>query len=368
MTEYVTQELFETNEYIKKTFSYVRNLNEANTVWVAKNKVDQLDYVMRLVSMESEPLFRELNRRPPMGIPQVFELLHVHTGGTSYLLVVEEYVRAETLTAYIEKKKLSEEKLIALSAGLADILSALHKKHPPIIHRDIKPDNILVAQNGLPFLIDFGIARSYTGAKERDTTIMGTEGFAAPEQFGFAESDARTDIYGLGATVRYVKEAGKVSSSKLTSFINQCTSIDPEKRFQTMEEAADFLRGKKRSVAEKTLQKLPGFRQGIPGHMITAVCGYFFIFYLCLRFNFSESTDGTTHTVGELWTYRIVLLFTMLSMVFVNCNYNGIRDNILHFREKSPGMKVVYIILINGMLMFAGLCLIVAITSLPFIK
>lgn len=87
----------------------------------------------------------------------------------------------------------------------------LHRQNPPVIHRDVKPDNILVMGDGTVILTDFNIARHVSGVKSRDTLIMGTAGYAAPEQFGFAESDARTDVYGLGATVRELLKNSQVS-------------------------------------------------------------------------------------------------------------------------------------------------------------
>ena len=83
-------------------------------------------------------------------------------------------------------------------SGVLDVLSKLGEMNPPVIHRDIKPDNIMIDRDRKVYLVDFNISRELDGTKVRDTVAMGTRGFAAPEQYGFSESDIRTDFYSLG--------------------------------------------------------------------------------------------------------------------------------------------------------------------------
>ncbi len=82
---------------------------------------------------------------------------------------------------------------------LCRLLDQLHRMEPPVIHRDIKPENILLSPEGKPCLIDFDIARSYKAGQDSDTTFMGTRRTAAPEQYGYAQTDGRTDLYALCA-------------------------------------------------------------------------------------------------------------------------------------------------------------------------
>lgn len=99
---------------------------------------------------------------------------------------------------------LSEENAAFVIRSLCDILHKLHGNLPPIIHRDIKPSNIIFSSDGVVKLIDFNAARELRAEQNEDTRLMGTRRFAAPEQYGFGQSDPRTDIYALGITFYYM--------------------------------------------------------------------------------------------------------------------------------------------------------------------
>lgn len=119
----------------------------------------------------------------------------------SYLVM--EFIRGETLFDILTKTErfIDEEKLRDWGVQLCDALEYLHCKNPPIIYRDIKPKNIILTPDGTVKLIDFGIARLYDLQKVSDTIIIGTPGFASPEQYGKGQTDQRSDIYSLGATL-----------------------------------------------------------------------------------------------------------------------------------------------------------------------
>jgi tRNA A-37 threonylcarbamoyl transferase component Bud32 len=128
-----------------------------------------------------------------------------------------------------------------------DILEYLHSQSPPVVFRDLKPSNIMITPQGEVKLIDFGIARLVAPQKTRDTYIMGTPGFSAPEQYGARQSNHRTDIYALGATMFYLlsgkdPESFAFAFPPLTSFnplvpewlslaVSRCLERSPEKRF-----------------------------------------------------------------------------------------------------------------------------------------
>ena len=148
--------------------------------------------------------------------------------------VLREYVPGETLAALAEKKRFSEEEVLKIGVQLCRQLDVLHSMDPPVIHRDIKPQNVVLQEDGIAVLIDFGIARVHT-EKETDTVAFGTQGFAPPEQYGFAQTDARSDIYSLGILLcwllhRKTKPEGK-NRSALEKVIARCAAFDPEKRF-----------------------------------------------------------------------------------------------------------------------------------------
>ncbi|MBB3110348.1 serine/threonine-protein kinase [Paenibacillus phyllosphaerae] len=130
-------------------------------------------------------------------------------------IVVMEYIDGYNLRTFMDQsgEGLSLLTVIAIGVQLADVLNYLHGQCPPIIHRDLKPTNVMIDRTGEVRLIDFGIARSYKEGAHRDTSLLGTPGFAAPEQNGQSQSDARTDIYGLGALLFYVLGGGRARTA-----------------------------------------------------------------------------------------------------------------------------------------------------------
>jgi len=124
--------------------------------------------------------------------------------GRSYLVM--EYVPGESVEKRLERANapLLEVQVIDWAVQVCDVLAYLHSQSPPIIFRDLKPSNIMVTPEGTVKLIDFGIARTYKAGQRKDTVTMGSENYAAPEQWGEAQTDGRADVYGLGATLYHL--------------------------------------------------------------------------------------------------------------------------------------------------------------------
>ena len=120
--------------------------------------------------------------------------------------LVMEFVWGESLEKRLDATNapLLETDVLKWAIQLCDALSYLHNLQPPIIFRDMKPSNVMVTNTGLVKLIDFGIARTYKVGKKRDTVAMGSENYAAPEQWGKGQTDARSDVYALGATMYHL--------------------------------------------------------------------------------------------------------------------------------------------------------------------
>ncbi|MDR2493415.1 MAG: serine/threonine protein kinase, partial [Coriobacteriales bacterium] len=170
------------------------------------------------------------------GIPKVYGATSL--GSRSFL--VREYFDGEPLDVIASHSALSTAAIYDIAQWLCVILSYLHAKTPPVIHRDIKPQNIIICPDGSVGLTDFGIARTYRPEATSDTEYAGTLPYAPPEQFGYAQSTPLTDIYALGIVLVYLATGsplrqdlpGRIKDGQLRLLIEKCIAFDPADRFQ----------------------------------------------------------------------------------------------------------------------------------------
>ncbi|TMF41630.1 MAG: serine/threonine protein kinase, partial [Chloroflexi bacterium] len=142
-----------------------------------------------------------LSRLNHRNLPRIYD----HFTDPTHWYVVMQYIEGETLEDYLKRAKgghLPLKQVRAIGVQLSKVLYYLHAQTPSIIFRDVKPANIMRTRRGRLYLIDFGIARHFNPNKKRDTGPLGSPGYAAPEQYGRAQSTAQTDIYGLGVTLQ----------------------------------------------------------------------------------------------------------------------------------------------------------------------
>lgn len=174
----------------------------------------------------------------------------LRSDGASYLL--QEYIPGESLLDYMQKRgPLPAEETAEIGIAVCRALEKLHSLNPPLIHRDIKADNIIRTAEGAYVLTDFGISRLYESSKNRDSRILGTTFSAPPEQFGYQQTDPRSDIYALGvllhelATGEYLLGKGQLPAS-LRHVVRRCTRFDPADRYPS---AAEVEKALKRVIA-----------------------------------------------------------------------------------------------------------------------
>ena len=237
-------------------------------VW--KNQSVRFDFMA-----ESEILKR---LQHPM-LPRIVDIFETDKA----IYIVEDFVEGLTLSELLEEQGKVEEGLgLQWLEDLCGVLCYLHGQEPPIIYRDLKPSNIM--------LIDFGIAREYKEDARGDTTYAGTRGYAAPEQFGRAQTDARTDLYSLGVTLYHlltgkspyeppyqfvpVRKLNPKLSRGIEYILNKCVQPEPADRYQTAEALLEDLRHIYRfEDAWKKYQWAKGLRIGIVAVMLAASVG-----------------------------------------------------------------------------------------------
>ena len=214
-----------------------------------RRRSDGAVFVLKAAPLTDEDLMEEfciLARLSPLLPGQVpAPICYLQDNEREYL--IRAYLPGITLAQYREQEDgCSPEQCIQLGQKLCALLETIHSQQPPIIHRDIKPENILILPGGEVALIDFSIARRYKAGQDTDTRHMGTRSTAAPEQYGYAQTDCRTDVYGLGMTLIWLL-TGSYDAAVLTEAVygpkylcgalKTAVSFAPESRY---EDAASF--------------------------------------------------------------------------------------------------------------------------------
>ncbi len=223
-----------------------------DTFWAIKEINKDLN---KNIDLLAEPnILKKLNH--PI-LPRIFDIIE----NLNHIYIIEDYFDGTTLDKeLVIVHTLSENVVVNIATELCSALNYLHTLRPhPIIYRDIKPSNIIITTKGEVKLIDFGIAREYKSGSRNDTSCLGTKGYAAPEQYGEFQTDPRTDIYSLGATMYHLitgknpsellfelKPVRKINSSiskALEQIILKCTKINPNDRYKSVNKLLKDLQG-----------------------------------------------------------------------------------------------------------------------------
>lgn len=253
---------------LDEKYEILRQIGEGgmSIVYLARNNRMNMQLAVKEIkndgSKSTEILLKGLEREANIlkdvdhpVIPRIIDI--VKHAGT--ICVVMDFIEGENLADKLkEVERFSQDQVIEWGLELASALEYLHSMNPPIIYRDMKPSNVMLKPDGGVKLIDFGTAKTYDIENNADTTALGTRGYAAPEQFGDAQgrgiykTDARTDIYNLGATLYHmvtgknpqeppyemvpIREVDPMLSTGLEQIILRCTKPNPNERYQSCSE------------------------------------------------------------------------------------------------------------------------------------
>lgn len=181
-------------------------------------------------------IMEKMADRKLSGIPKAYRIFEEN--GEVYL--VREYIEGMSLAQMVlQKGGISEAEICRISRKICQTAEQFQNPNEPMIHRDIKPENIVVTPGGEVVFIDFGTMRSYKKDGSRDTFVVGTRGTAAPEQYGYTQTDQRTDVYAIGQTMLYmVSESYEMNqlsecavSRRMKKIIEKACSFEPDKRY-----------------------------------------------------------------------------------------------------------------------------------------
>lgn len=228
-------------ESIKEYYQFVRVLKrqEGKEVLLYQHKETRIPVVIKKMK-GIYPVYERLT-----GIKsQYFATVLENACDGKESLIIEEYVDGISVADILESKVFTKDSMCRIGIQICDGLYALHRCG--IIHRDIKPENIMLQSDGAVKIIDFDAARIYKGYEQRDTIMLGTIGYAAPEQYGEAQSDERTDIYALGILMNVMltgkHPVNETVNGKIGEVIGKCIRVEPKKRYQSVLEIREELK------------------------------------------------------------------------------------------------------------------------------
>lgn len=218
-------------EAVTTEYDTLRVLKQSprGTVSVVRHKKSGTRYVFRRYSGSGE-VYRRLLPVLCQHLPQIMEAAE-QDGQTA---VLEEYVQGDTLAELLTGAKLTEKEARQVTMQLCQALHVLHSMGA--VHRDVKPENVILRGSDA-VLIDFDAARIYKDESESDTQVLGTTGFAAPEQYGIFQSDERADIFSLGVLLNIMltgkHPSREMAAGKMGRIVRKCTMTAPEQRYQS---------------------------------------------------------------------------------------------------------------------------------------
>ena len=233
-------------------YDMIAPINESHQVYLVRHQESGRLFVKKILSVYSADIYRKIRRHPVAGIP----VIAASCEEDGRLIVIEEFISGNTLSDLIEltrrsgaapsgspestcpssvipNEPLTIPKIGRYMVKLCEILERLHSLDPPVIHRDIKPSNIMITAGDTVVLLDLNAARYYSGSPGRsaDTRLLGTHGYAAPEQYGFRESSPQTDLFAVGMTLKETVDALPYEDHTFDAVIRKCTQMDPSKRY-----------------------------------------------------------------------------------------------------------------------------------------
>ncbi len=351
------------NELTLSFYKEIALLNAEHQVALVQHIQTNQIFVKKTLDVYNLDVYSYLKDNPVPGIPKIYELIQQDQS----LVVIEDFISGQSLESILANEgALPEDRVIKYTLQLCDTLSKLHSTNPPIIHRDIKPTNVIITPSDTAILIDLNAAK-HESDKDEDTTLLGTRGYAAPEQYGFGSSDAKTDIYAIGKLMNTLLNGSfspQTVDGRLRSIINKCTELTPSHRYGSITDLKNALSrlgtGYYKSFipSDKRYLLPPGFRNGNFANLLVATAYYIFTIWMSWDMQFKDATMSTTII------QRIGVFFLLLSFPFCIFNYADIHSKFPLCDSEKPVLKVLGIIILNAIVVFSILMIMLIMISI----
>ena len=341
----------------RSVLSCYREIGEINAehgVTLVQHTTTGLVYVKKILTVYNTEVYLYLRDHHIKGTPEVLEVVE----SDGQLTVIEEYISGQTLREILDHGNIfPEEDAVAIIMQLCRILQEMHRAQPPILHRDIKPSNIIRTSGGRICLLDMNAARRMSPGKAQDTQLIGTVGYAAPEQYGFGTSSIQTDIYATGVLLcelvtGHLPKDG-IPRGKIGRIVSRCTRIDPADRYKDMAELLSALSALgSRPALDPSMRAgnssgfrymLPGFRSGNPLHYIIGGFAYFALLVLSLTY----TAEGIPSGGPVLWTERLIYLVCGFGILLFTGNYMDVWRSLGLTRIQNTLLRLAAVLAID---------------------
>lgn len=339
-------------------YNEIGELNAEHKVSIVQHRETKNIYIKKILDIYNLSVYNYIKQHSFQGIPKLYELVETD----DQLIIIEEYISGDTLESILKTKgALSESKVIKYTIQICNILRNLHNCNPAIIHRDIKPSNIIITPNDDVVLLDLNAAKYMNSQSTEDTQLIGTKGYAAPEQYGFGSSSTSTDIYAIGIVMNTMLAGTFCNTpvaSSLSQIIQKCTELTPKHRYDSIDSLQEALLSlnivaedsnvPNISVAPKSFMTYlpPGFRTKNILHILSSLPIYAMIFWLSLSLEIKDAN------AKQLFIERVSCLIIFLTAIACICNYLDIHKIIPYAKSKNIILKYSSIIFFTILAIF----------------
>lgn len=345
-------------------YNEIGQINAEHNISIVQHIDSKNIYVKKILDVYNLSVYEYLKSCSFHGLPKLYEVIE----SDNKLILIEEYISGDTLEAILNTNgPLPEQTVIKYTLQLCDILTNLHQSNPSIIHRDIKPSNIIITPSDNVVLLDLNAAKYINPYTDSDTKLIGTKGYAAPEQYGFGSSNTKTDIYAIGMVMNTML-AGLFSSSvvpsQLSPIIQKCTELSPDSRFESIDQLKQAIysfnnkyNAQIQDSTDTTTQENkptqswlrflpPGYRSKNWSHIILATPSYTLLIYLCLGLEVKDVSPA------QLYIERFFCFIVFLSIIACLTNYLDIHKIIPLGNNKNPIVKYIGLVIFTFVLIF----------------
>lgn len=359
-------------------------INEPHHVYLVQHQETKKIAIKKVLDVYNLAVYAELYRNPIAGTPRIINYYEE----AGQLTVIEEYISGTSLQDKISHADIAPSDMLQYMLDLCAILEQLHQHNPAIIHRDVKPSNVIITSYNRAVLLDFNAAKYHTAAKDSDTILLGTQGYAAPEQYGFGQSSPQTDIYSIGILLKEMAESSHCQNPYIDAVTAKCTQMNPAERYRSIGELRQALLANRgvfpythagqactgdlsglpsnRSNTQTQNDSAtparhmqfapPGFRSKTPWKMAVALLTYIFLAWFCLSMKVNNTFGAA------LWVERVFALIMMLFIVASIFDYLHVRQLMPLCQHEKKALRIFGVVVLDILVVF-GLIVVMAIVQ-----